>query len=403
MTDTANPKGRPRSRGEDGLQLAIVEALRDGEYTRKQLCDKFRVSRTTLGRYLEQLLADHAIEGVTAAPSGRGRPVEVFRINHSVVYAIGLDVSKTRAIGMAVNRAGVSLASAEITASPGSGAPEDLLYRLCVELSADLVRNNAVTDWMSFIGLGLPKPMAPGQMTVTGMPMEMAIKFESMISTFWDAPLIADNSVRMAALGEARSGAGRGGGNQLYLRISRGILACSLIDDNVDVGAHGFAGEIGHVRAAGADRPCHCGKTGCLETIADMDAIVRGCGAEDLDGVIAVLTDPDAAQDTAGHYRSVVERSATATADAVAAAVVLLDPDKVILGGDIPIRVPGWTDTFTGQLKKLVVPGLHDDVEVAVAALGDEASVTGAIAAAERLVSGHRSTLSTWRDHHRGT
>ncbi|WP_458078742.1 ROK family protein [Streptomyces sp. EMB26] len=148
-------------------------------------------------------------------------------------------------------------------------------------------------------------------------------------------PVALGHDVRTGGLAEGRIGAGRGADRFLFVPLGTGIAGAIGIDGNVEAGAHGFAGEIGHivVRPGGAE--CPCGQRGCLERFASASAVSRAWAE--------ASGDPDAdAADCAKAVASGDERAARvwqeavdALADGLVTALTLLDPRALIIGGGL--------------------------------------------------------------------
>ncbi len=148
-------------------------------------------------------------------------------------------------------------------------------------------------------------------------------------------PVALGHDVRTGGLAEGRIGAGRGADRFLFVPLGTGIAGAIGIDGKVEAGAHGFAGEIGHivVRPGGAE--CPCGQHGCLERFASASAVSRAWAE--------ASGDPDAdAADCAKAVASGDERAARvwqeavdALADGLVTALTLLDPRALIIGGGL--------------------------------------------------------------------
>ncbi|MGF1426608.1 ROK family protein [Kitasatospora sp. LaBMicrA B282] len=148
-------------------------------------------------------------------------------------------------------------------------------------------------------------------------------------------PVAFGHDVRAGGLAEARLGAGRGSRSFLFVPVGTGIAAAVVLDGEPLHGAHGFAGELGHLVVRPGGEACPCGNRGCLETVASATAIARryaratgqhGFSAKNVQG-IARTGDPVAA----AVWREAVE----ALADGLAAAVNLLDPERIVIGGGL--------------------------------------------------------------------
>ncbi|MEV7016790.1 ROK family protein [Streptomyces sp. NPDC093991] len=148
-------------------------------------------------------------------------------------------------------------------------------------------------------------------------------------------PVALGHDVRTGGLAEGRIGAGRGADRFLFVALGTGIAGAIGIDGTVEAGAHGFAGEIGHivVRPGGAE--CPCGQRGCLERFASASAVSRAwaeaCGDPDADAT-------DCAKAVAsgdGRAVRVWQDAVDALADGLVTALTLLDPRTLIIGGGL--------------------------------------------------------------------
>ncbi len=141
---------------------------------------------------------------------------------------------------------------------------------------------------------------------------------------------------------------------------NEGIAACFFVGTGLGnlivingeplTGARGVAGELGHIPLPGRGDPCGCGKTGCAELYAAGHALTR----------IRQAHFPDEAPQSLfaahGDHPAVLEYMDT-LACVIASELVILDPDRVILGGGV-IQMPGFP---IGELKQLVLRRLRGD------------------------------------------
>jgi predicted NBD/HSP70 family sugar kinase len=167
-----------------------------------------------------------------------------------------------------------------------------------------------------------------------------------------------------------------------------GIGAGIVVSGQVFRGAHGFAGELGHLVVEPGGPPCTCGGRGCLEQVAGQEALLRAAGitergtpvsttvAAEPDGPMAALlaaleTGDDRATAAAG-------RAGHALGSALSAAVNLLDPDTIVLGGMFsplaPWVRPAVEEALTAATS--VIRGRTPAVEVS--RLAGDAAVQGA-------------------------
>ncbi|RPK79422.1 Glucokinase [Streptomyces sp. ADI97-07] len=189
-------------------------------------------------------------------------------------------------------------------------------------------------------------------------------------------PVALGHDVRAGGLAEGRIGAGKGADRFLFVPLGTGIAGAIGIAGGIEAGAHGYAGEIGHVVVRPDGPDCGCGQRGCLETLASASAVSRAWAA--------ASGDPRAdAADCAKAVESGDPAALRVWADAVDAlaaglvtALTLLDPRTLIIGGGLaeagetlftPLRA-AVEERVTFQKLPHIVP----------AALGDTAGCLGA-------------------------
>ncbi|MCX5333222.1 MULTISPECIES: ROK family protein [unclassified Streptomyces] len=189
-------------------------------------------------------------------------------------------------------------------------------------------------------------------------------------------PVALGHDVRTGGLAEGRIGAGRGADRFLFVPLGTGIAGAIGIAGRVEAGAHGFAGEIGHIVVRPGGTPCPCGQHGCLERYASAAAVseawAAACGDPDADAADCAKAvrsgDPRAVQ--------VWQNAVDALADGLVTALTLLDPRTLIIGGGLaeagetlftPLR-DAVRQRITFQKLPTIVP----------AALGDTAGCLGA-------------------------
>jgi glucokinase len=87
-------------------------------------------------------------------------------------------------------------------------------------------------------------------------------------------PCVVENDVRLAAVGMQRYLGEAAPQNMAYMSVGTGIAAGLVLNGRIYRGAHGLAGEIGHMVIAPGEGPvCQCGARGCLEALAAGPAI----------------------------------------------------------------------------------------------------------------------------------
>ncbi len=148
-------------------------------------------------------------------------------------------------------------------------------------------------------------------------------------------PVALGHDVRTGGLAEGRIGAGKGADRFLFVPLGTGIAGAIGIDGRVEAGAHGFAGEVGHIVVRPGGLHCPCGQAGCLERYASA-AAVSEAWATASGNPSADAADCAKAVDAADPVATTVWHEAIdALADGLVTALTLLDPRTIIIGGGL--------------------------------------------------------------------
>ncbi|MFC7549744.1 ROK family protein [Plantactinospora sp. GCM10030261] len=226
------------------------------------------------------------------------------------------------------------------------------------------------------------------------------VPLRHLVATHLDLPTALGHDVRAGGLAEARLGAGRGHDHVLFVAIGTGIAAAHVVGGRAAAGAHGAAGELGHLVVRPGGPPCGCGGQGCLEAVASAAAVARRYAetqraaeargatrsrqaatsrrpAEPPSGTpstaadvarLAEAGDPDAAR--------VWSDTVEALADGLLAGQTLFDVSVIVVGGGLAEAGDQLLGPLRGALHRRLT--FHREPRLVGATLGDEAGCLGA-------------------------
>jgi glucokinase len=189
-------------------------------------------------------------------------------------------------------------------------------------------------------------------------------------------PAALGHDVRVGGIAEARLGAGRGERHVLFVAIGTGIAAALVVGGIGYGGAHGAAGEVGHIVVRPGGTPCPCGSRGCLEA----ETSARAIGAK-----YAHLTgDPDAtaldvvtrAGNGDDQAKRIWDEAMAALSDGLLTAQALYDVGVLVLGGGLAEAGEALLEPVRAGLAERAT--FHRLPAVRKAALGDNAGCIGA-------------------------
>jgi predicted NBD/HSP70 family sugar kinase len=150
------------------------------------------------------------------------------------------------------------------------------------------------------------------------------------------ARFTAGNDASLSALAELTRGAAAGSAASLHLFMDSGIGGALVDRGRVTAGAHGMAGEFGHMPFGSRRVRCRCGARGCWNTELDGAALARALGepepepADEVSYSRSVLT---AARAGGRAERAAAGRAAAALGRGAAGLVNAADPELVVLSG----------------------------------------------------------------------
>ncbi|MGF1661114.1 MAG: ROK family glucokinase [Kineosporiaceae bacterium] len=206
--------------------------------------------------------------------------------------------------------------------------------------------------------------------------------------------VVVENDANAAAWAEYRFGAGRGCQDAVLVTLGTGVGGGIVVGGRLVRGGHGYAAELGHLRAVPRGLPCGCGQLGCWEQYISGNALVAearrraggdpvrwrgvlgpvGGDEERIDGPL--LTELAAAGEPVAV--DLVHDLATMVGEFCSSVVAVLDPEVIVLGGGLG-SVELLLEPARAAFTRTVSPrGHHPPVEIRVAEMGNTAGIVGA-------------------------
>lgn len=367
----------------------VLAALRDGPLSRAELARRVGLSRTTLSETTAELLRRGAVVVVdtdAATRRGSGRPAERLALDPGSGQYLGVDFGHRRV------RAAVADAARETVASGVEHYDDDTPWPRRLDLAFRLVDRLAREHGLHFgelqaVGIGVVGPY--GGWRVDSKQVSWARRsaphdVHGAFAERFGAPVVVDNNTRLAALAEAVSQP-EGATDLLYVRLSDGVGGGLVVCGRIGTGAHGFAGELGHIGVDPAGSRCRCGKRGCLETVASAPAVLAACRARGVE--VTTLDDLAAVVATSDPVVEAVLRDVGAAVGRVLSmAALTLDPDEIVIGGEIVHVAPVIVEQAAATLRYELHPLPTDEpLVVRAGRLRDTDGALGALAAAFHL------------------
>src|SRR6516165_507044 len=171
------------------------------------------------------------------------------------------------------------------------------------------------------------------------------------------APAVMDNDANLGAIGEAEFGAGRGFSPLFYMTLSTGIGGGIWENGRVWRGADSYGGEIGHLTIRPDGPECLCGARGCLERLCCGLWLERDNGKSARELMLDV---------------EFVKRYVVDLAQGLKAAVMLLNPRRIVIGGGISKAGDRLFVPLREELRRLMSPWPWTTIDVVPSMLSDD-------------------------------
>jgi glucokinase len=293
-------------------------------------------------------------------------------------YVVAADLGGTQ-IKSGLLSSPADLVGATSSPSHRSGGAASVIAALCQTVSARVAECRAATGQLpGAVGVVVPGVVDEDH----GVAVRSAnfgwrdVALRSLLADHVGLPVVLGHDVRAGGLAEATLGAARGAKSTLFVALGTGIAVAHVVDGQPQPGASWTAGELGHVVVDPSGSLCGCGQRGCLETIASAAAIERrytaisghqGVTAEQVAGLVRAA-EPAALQ--------VWQDAVDALATALVMAVMLLDPEVIVIGGGLSLAGATLLDPLRTSLAARST--FRREPEVVAAQLGEWAGCWGA-------------------------
>ena len=260
------------------------------------------------------------------------------------------------------------------------------------QISKWIRRQDIPLHQISGVGLGVPGPVRRDGTVNRCVNLGWGVvPVAEVLSELLDGvPVRVANDANAAALGECWQGAGREMDSLLLVTLGTGVGGGLVLHGDVVAGAHGSAGEIGHMTVNPDEtRLCSCGKRGCLEQYASAGGIVRMARAAGL-RVESAKDVSDLAVWGNETARAVLKKAGRLLGLALSYAACLVDVDGILIGGGVaaagewllnPVRDAFYANVFHAAA----------GTKLALASLGNDAGLYGA---ARLVLNGQSETTS---------
>ncbi|GHC84702.1 transcriptional regulator [Nocardiopsis terrae] len=391
VTETGTTPGSQSALRQANERRVVDVLRRDGTRTQAELARATGLSAASVSNIVRGLRAAGTVSVRNTSSNGRrARAVTLLRPPGTVV-----------AIDFAVDRIRVAIGDSE----GNMLAHESIAY----EVTADPARAVRRAAWLTETALlgaridlgtvasavaSVPGPIDPGSGAVGAiscLPRWSGFRPAAALEERLGLPVLAENDANLAVVAERKLGAAQGADHVIQLVLGEGIGAGIVMSGQLFRGAGGTAGEIGHIGLDSRGQVCRCGNRGCLETFVGTGYLLNmlprnhdlGSGTDRvrLNEVVASALRGDPGS------RRIIAEAGTALGQGTAITANLFNPDLVVVGGDLADAGDLLLEPMRRAMELGTLGGALAQLELVPSALGEDASLRGALLTAAHNLS----------------
>lgn len=331
---SARLPGTPRLLRALNDRAALELLLSRGPLTRAQLGELTGLSKVTASQLVERLEERGLVARVGEQAGGRGPNAQMYAVVPATAFVVGVDAGPQHVVAAAADITGKIVGRTDVSIGEGDD-PVKVVHAAVVEAAEAA---HAPLDRIRRVVLGTPGLVDPksGEITFAWDLPRWHRGLLAALRADLDRPVVFENDVNLAAIAEAHSGAARGVDEFVLVWLDRGVGLAIVLGGRMHRGTVGAAGEIGYLPVPGAPvsrDASRRSKTGfrALADAAAVKSVAREHGFKTTSAADAVRA--AIAAGTAGS--PLLDELARRISLGVAAVGVVLDPELVVLAGDV--------------------------------------------------------------------
>jgi predicted NBD/HSP70 family sugar kinase len=371
----------PELKAVSNRRLALQVIREEGPISRAEIARRLQLSRPTASRIVDSLEQAGLIVSTGKSEPTGGRLGDLYSFRGDAGFVIGLELG-TREARLALAKLNSEIVH-RATRTLSLEKRQSVLPQLSLFMK-DAIKASSGNP-ASILAIGVAVPGVVHSTPVSGY-VDAAKVFpglndrplRSELEHVFHVPVTMDNDVNFAAIGECQSGCAQGHRNVVYVFVGRGIGAGLVLDGHLFRGSSQAAGEVGNMVVDRANLHQNFGKRGCLESLAGMDRLIAASQAA---GYASSEECCERAFSGEGRAQEIISETNEYLAAAMINLVAVLDPEVVVLGGDLS-ELPHAEALFVRSIEQLMRRQLGVVPPLRLSSLLGDAPLYGAVQAA---------------------
>jgi N-acetylglucosamine repressor len=363
-----------------------------GQISRIDISRQLKISRPTTSAYIGELIEEGLIEeiGKSDSTSSGGKKAVLLQFRVRAGYILGVMIG-VKNIRIALTDLGSNII--EIVKIPTEEwlGPEAVIDKLVKNIKEIIKKFKINKEEIIGIGIGATGLVDSKKGLVIFSPNLNGwnnIKLKEIIEKKIGLPAFIENECRVQAIAEKKYGLAKNIKNFVCVETGTGIGTGVFIDNRLVSGDKGMAGEVGHIitNLAG-NRVCHCGNTGCLETLCSTsyllediaDDIKKSSTSSGKSKRSLKLEDLYNLYNQGNKIATInIEKNAEYLGIGISNTIKMFNPELIIIHGEVIKFGEKYLKKVKESVTKNTFPKVKDDYNIQFSEMGDNVGVIGA-------------------------
>jgi len=369
-------------------QRRVLDVLRRHRVGHKS-ASKVRLTQADLARTtglapatVSNIVREFAAAGLVEVEPGSGRRGASVRLAARAGLVCGIDFGHSH-LSVAIGDLTGHVLSEQSRSLEQSHHHEEGLTYAAEMLKRELDELGSEHSALRAVVVGLPAPVIDDVVRSAAiLPGWVGVNARQVAEQHLNCPVHIENDANLGALAEHLVGVARGHADSIFLKLSSGVGAGIIIDNELFHGSVGAAGEVGHLTVNEQGPVCRCGSRGCLEAYASSGSVLELMSSQmpgaTIDEVVAAAQNGNASA-----LRS-LEDASFHLGWGIGSLVNILNPSIVVVGGDLARAGELLLEPARVGLRRHALDAVAS-TPIVISKLGHRASLVGAVLlAAER-------------------
>jgi len=375
-------------------ELKIIRYLYvGGNHTSAEICRHLNISAPNAFSMLADLVEMKIIEKKGRGDSIGGRKPDLYGLQDNCFYVLAIEVGVYTTRMAIFNCVNENLTGVKEFSISMDNQPETL-DTFVVHIQQFIQESGIDAKLLTGIGISMPGLVD----SIHGVNQTyMNYGDRSLLSILEERlqkPVFIENDANAIALAEYRFGIARSKKEVLVLNLDLGIGVGMILNGRLYRGFSGFSGEFGHIQMVNDGKLCHCGKLGCLETVASGSAIVRMAEEGVALGKSSIVLSENALKDVRLGVKQVV--AAALSGDQYAIGIIaeagfnigkgisiliqMLNPEQIVLCGSLSEAGQYLMMSIKQAVQTHCMNQLSKQTRIELSEMGNEIGMKGALA-----------------------